>query len=60
MVEPGFGPAAEIPLFRQKDPKPFPPRSATLNRADVGNGGVDQLARLKQGPPLCLSVSPVG
>ena len=27
----GFGPAAGIIFFREKDPQPFPPRSATLN-----------------------------
>jgi hypothetical protein len=55
----GFAPAVEALLFRQKDPKPFPPRSTTFNRADVGNGGTAQLAGLRQGPPLGLSVSPV-
>ena len=44
----------------QKDPKLFSPRSATFNRADASNGGEAQLAGLRQGPPLDLSVSPVG
>ena len=36
-------------LFRQKDPKPFPPRSALFHRADAGNGRAAQLAGLRQG-----------
>jgi len=36
---PGFGPAAEALLFRQKDPKPLTPSSAKSNRADAGDGG---------------------
>ena len=67
-MEPGFAPAAEALLFRQKDPKPLPPSSATFNRADADNGGADQLARpalsfvegLKQGPPADESVPPLG
>ncbi len=55
------GPVAQDRLFfREKDPKPFPPRSATLNRADAGPRRADQLAGLRQGPPVVLSVSPVG
>jgi hypothetical protein len=57
---PGFGPAAEILFFREKDPKPFPPRSATFNRADASPRRADQLAGLRQGPQIFLSVSPVG
>ena len=61
-------PAAEIPstglraglFFREKDPKPFPPRSATFNRADASPRRSDQLAGLRQGPQIVLSVSPVG
>jgi len=49
---PGFGPAAEVLFFREKDPKPFPPRPATFYRADACNGGVAQLAGLRQGPPF--------
>jgi len=60
MEEPGVGPAAEVLLFRQKDPKPCSPSLATSHRADAGDGGAAQLARLKQGPPMDLSVSPVG
>jgi hypothetical protein len=59
-VLPGLGPAAEALLFWQKDPKPFPPRSAQFHRADANNGEAAQLAGLKQGPPLDLSVSPIG
>lgn len=43
-----------------KGHKPIPSRSAACNRADACNGGVAQLAGLRQGPPLDLSVSPVG
>ncbi len=32
---PGFGPAAEILLFRQKDPKPLTPRPAILDGRDA-------------------------
>ncbi len=31
----GFGPAAEVLLFRQKDPKPLTPRLASLKRRDA-------------------------
>ena len=37
-------------LFRQKDPKLFTPRSASLDWADAGKRA-GQLARLRQGPP---------
>ncbi len=67
-IELGFGPAAGIPstwlrtglFFREKDPKPFPPMSATFNRADASPRRADQLAGLRQGPPVDLRVSPVG
>jgi len=39
MRVPGFGPAAEVLLFRQKDPKPLTPRSASLEGTDAGYGG---------------------
>ncbi len=57
---PGFGPAAKVLFFREKYPKPFSPRSATLNRADVGPRRAAQLAGLRHGPPVDWSVSPVG
>ena len=47
---PGFGPAAEVLLVRQKDPKPLTPRPATFNGTDAG-WRADQLATLRQGPP---------
>jgi hypothetical protein len=58
MQVPGVGPAAEVLLFRQKDPKPLTPRSASLDWADAGKRA-GQLARpalsfvegLRQGPP---------
>jgi hypothetical protein len=53
---PGFGPAAEVLLFRQKDPKPATPRPASLNKANAGLGWAGQLAMLKQGPPVDESV----
>src|SRR5688572_6852931 len=58
-VLPGFAPAGEALLFRQKVPKPFPPKSAISNRADASKGGAAQLARLRQGPPFILSVRPL-
>jgi hypothetical protein len=54
---PGFGPAAEVLLFRQKDPKAFTPSSALSYRADVIYGVADQLALLKQAPPNYLNVN---
>jgi len=67
---PGFGPAAELVAWRvpkgapfvveEKDPKPFSPRSATLDRVDASLWRADQLAGLRQGPLLDWSVSPVG
>ena len=57
---PGFGPAAEVLFFREKDPKPCSPRSSTLHCADAGLQWAAQLARLKQGPPDDWSVSPIG
>jgi len=35
---PGFAPANEILLFRQKDPKPLMPHPATLNKAAARHG----------------------
>ena len=55
---PGFGPAAEILLFRQKDPKPLTPRLALSELTDAGVRGADQLAVLRQGPQNILSVRP--
>jgi hypothetical protein len=53
---PGFGPATEILLFRQKDPKPLTPRPASSEKANAGHGRADQLAGLRQGPPAHESV----
>ena len=47
---PGFGPAAEPLLFRQKWPKPLSPRQATLDEANESYRKADQLAALRQGP----------
>jgi len=56
---PGFGPAAEVLLVRQKDPKPLTPRPATFNGTNAG-WRADQLAALRQGPPNKKSVRPLG
>ena len=55
---PGFGPAAEVLLVRQKDPKPLTPRPVTSEWADASHGRAGQLAVLKQGPPRDESVRP--
>jgi len=59
-VLPGFAPAGEALLFRQKVPKPLTPRLASLERTDVSLGRAVQLASLKQGPPADESVPPLG
>ncbi len=64
---PGFGPAGEALLFRQKGPKPLTPRLAQLERTDASLRRADQLAEpvlsrvegLKQGPPADESVPPL-
>jgi hypothetical protein len=38
MQVPGFGPAAEVLLFRQKDPKPLTPRPISLYGTDAKPG----------------------
>ena len=61
---PGLGPAAEILLVRQKDPKPLTPRPVLSEWTDANLRRVGQLAEpvlslvegLKQGPPSDLSV----
>ena len=53
---PGFGPAADVLLFRQKDPKPLAPRPPSLDKANARHGKAVQLAVLKQGPPFDGSV----
>ena len=55
---PGFVPAADPLLFRQKWPKPLSPRPATLDGMDANLGRADQLATLRQGPPGGTSVHP--
>ena len=55
---PGFGPAAEVLLFRQKDPKPLTPRPFTSEWADASSGRAGQLAALKQGQPRDEGVRP--
>ncbi len=55
---PGFGPAAEPLLFRQKWPKPMTPSLATLDRADERSRRAAQLAPLEQGLPIVESVRP--
>ena len=58
-VLPGFGPAAEVLLFRQKDPKPLTPCSADEDGTDA-RGRADQLAALRQGPQDHRIVRPRG
>ncbi len=59
-VLPGFGPAAEPLSFRQKQPKPLTPRSASLHEMNARHGKVSQLAALKQGSPAHESVHSEG
>ncbi len=59
-VLPGFAPAGEALLFRQKAPKPLTPRLVSLERTDASLRRADQLAPLKQGPPADESVPPLG
>ena len=59
-VLPGFAPAGEALLFRQKAPKPLTPRLVSLERMDASLRRADQLAPLKQGPPADESVPPLG
>ncbi|WP_443147739.1 hypothetical protein [Nitrospira sp.] len=58
LVLPGFAPANEPLLFRQKWPKPVTPRPATLDGTDASLKRAGQLAELRQGPPDDLSVRP--
>ena len=67
---PGFAPAGEALLFRQKATKPLTPRLAALERTDASQpkeGGptrgacvLSLLEGLKQGPPADESVPPLG
>ena len=57
---PGFAPAGEALLFRQKGPKPLTPRLASWERTDASLRRADQLAPLKHGPPGHESVPPLG
>jgi hypothetical protein len=57
---PGFAPADEALLFRQKGPKPWTPRLALGERTDASLKRAVQLAGLKQGPPAEESVPPLG
>jgi len=58
-VLPGFAPAGEALLFRQKGPKPLTPRLVSLERRDASLRRADQLAPLTQGPPADESVPPL-
>jgi hypothetical protein len=60
MRGPGFGPAAEVLLLRQKDPKPLTPRPFLSDWTDAKARKAGQLARLRQGPPLDEGVRPWG
>ncbi|WP_443147676.1 hypothetical protein [Nitrospira sp.] len=57
---PGFAPAGEALLFRQKGPKPLTPRLALGERPDASLKRAVQLAGLKQGPPTGESVPSLG
>jgi hypothetical protein len=65
---PGFVPAAELLLFRQKDPKPLTPRLARSEGKTADLRRADQLAELvlslveglKQGPPADKNFPPLG
>ncbi len=59
-VLPGFAPAGEALLFRQKAPKLLTPRLALLEGTDANLRRADQLAPLTQGPPVDESVPPLG
>jgi len=59
-VLPGFAPAGETLLFRQKGPKPLTPRLALGEPTDANPRRADQLAALKQGPPTEESVPSLG
>ena len=64
----GFGPVAEVLLFRQKDPKPMTPRPASLDgwtqdlgrRTKLAELVLSLLEGLTQGPPAHESVNPEG
>ena len=45
-------------VVEAKDPKPVTPRPATSDGADASLRRADQLALLKQGPPVVSSVPP--
>ncbi len=59
-VLPGFAPAGEALLFRQKDPKPLTPSLAILDGTDANLLSARQLAALKQGTRNERSVRPRG
>jgi hypothetical protein len=67
-VLPGFAPAGEALLFRQKAPKPLTHRLASFERTDAILRRADQFAEpglslaegLKQGPPAVESVPSLG
>ncbi len=58
-VLPGFAPAGEALLFRQKVPKPVTPRLASWEWTDANLRRADQLAGLTQGPPVYEGVPPM-
>ncbi len=65
---PGFAPAGEAFLFRQKVPKPVTPRPASFNEMDARHGRASQLVEsilsfvegLKQGSLAHERVHPEG
>ncbi|MDT3778673.1 hypothetical protein PJI16_13995 [Nitrospira sp. MA-1] len=62
---PGFGPAAEVLLFRQKDPKPLTPRPShlidrTLNTGERANSLRTHKARQDKERPIRGRAAGVG
>jgi hypothetical protein len=55
----GVRPGSRGPFLSGKGHKTISTQVGALNRADASHGGADQLAGLRQGPLLNLSVSPV-
>ena len=56
----GFRPGRRGPFVPEKVPKPVTPRPASLERRDASLRRADQLASLKQGPPMFEERPPIG
>ena len=55
---PSLSSAVEALMFRQKDPKPLTPRVALLEKVDTICVWAGQLAVLRQGPLIHVSIHP--